>query len=236
MSANSKELLKFLKSQIGELDDEESQNVDMYAEDNSTIVVTLTDYYESELLSDFAMRLPELANEQGWFITNENELDEAPDQVALYLHPKEGVKVDVPKYVYHVTQSSKVEQILKSGLQPKRGVNNHGFKYPPRVYVASDPQILQNMDLGISGDRTLLKIDTSKIPDIKFYDDPQFPHDGQWRSAYANETIPSEAISVNVAESVKIASLLRNLIREIMVEIQIQNLSKKLFARINLGA
>ena len=101
------------------------------------------------------------------------------------------------KTLYHLTQSSKVEKILRMGLNPK--MSNPIFSYPDRIYLGLDPYKLEHVlwtsmkARGVKeGERTILDIDISKISDRnRFKIDPNYP-DG----LFTSDNIPPSAIGV----------------------------------------
>ena len=101
------------------------------------------------------------------------------------------------KTLYHMTPSSKVDKILRKGLNPRS--SNPFFAYPDRIYLGLDPDKLEHVLLpaikarGIKGGaRTILEIDISNIPDRnRFKIDPNYP-DG----LFTSDNIPPSAIKV----------------------------------------
>ena len=101
---------------------------------------------------------------------------------------------------YHITLSTKVEKILKIGLNPKS--SNVKFNYPDRIYLGLDPKALEfcllpNLRKTKGKDATnvpytILKIAVSKIPSKnRFRIDPNYP-DG----LFTSDNIPPDAIGV----------------------------------------
>ena len=138
----------------------------------------------------------------GWYVTYSEGIEDAADDVVYTVQSTEGRPVEVPRYVYHTTATSRVPSILNSGLKLSRGGSRHGFTYPPSVFFVRE--FGREADTQWKEDTTVLTIDTSKVPGLKLYADPQFDNgeDVDWVSAYARTSIPAEAISTrNVSES-----------------------------------
>ena len=103
------------------------------------------------------------------------------------------------KFLYHLTKSSRVDKILKVGLNPKS--SNVKFKYPDRIYLGLDPYGLEHDllvkfkeldDTECQNIYSILKIDISKIPSKnRFKVDPNYP-DG----LFTSDNIPPSAIKV----------------------------------------
>ena len=101
------------------------------------------------------------------------------------------------KTLYHLTMSSKVEKILRVGLNPRS--SNSIFNYPDRIYLGLDPDKLEHVLLPAmkareikGGSRAILDIDISKIPSKnKFKVDPNYP-DG----LFTSDNIPPSAIDL----------------------------------------
>ena len=102
------------------------------------------------------------------------------------------------KSLYHMTPSSKVDKILRKGLNPKS--SNPFFAYPDRIYLGLDPDKLEHVLLraikarggGKNGPWTILEIVISKIPDRdRFKIDQNYP-DG----LFTSDNIPPSAIKV----------------------------------------
>jgi hypothetical protein len=150
--------------------------------------------YDGELdIIDALNSFPKAAEKAGWYITQQENYD---GDIVYTLHPIKGRRIAVtPQYVYHTTSSNKVNDILNHGLKLSRGGSRHGFKYPPRIFFTQDPTL--DGETMWSGVTVVLKIDTSKVPNIELYVDPQFDDGGDdWISAYSTKSIPPEAISV----------------------------------------
>lgn len=105
-------------------------------------------------------------------------------------------KCDEIQFLYHITKISKVEKILKKGLNPKS--SNSEFDYPDRIYLGINPDELEKelstrfkrLNKGV--DYAMLRIDISKIPDnVKFNIDPNYS-DGIFTSG----NIPPTAIDL----------------------------------------
>ena len=117
--------------------------------------------------------------------------------------------VSKQKYLYHVTPSVYVDDILINGLCPKS--KNKKFEYPSRIFFTLDkldvrgiraygemlyPYIKQNQytkDNGIYNSFALLQInvDDLNLEDYSFYKDPNLDN-----AIYTIDNIPPEAIQV----------------------------------------
>ena len=156
--------------------------------------------------------LSQLLKITGWYLPltkiNHTQVDnnqlqtiDGKDFIALSFEPKYDVEVTkIPKYVYHVTNSKAAPKILKMGLTPK--TRNKLVAHPDRVYVAIDDK---NVDIFIDKmaqldgafKPTVLIINTEKIPNVKFYIDPNFLN-SDWTSGamYTVNNISPAAIKL----------------------------------------
>jgi len=87
----------------------------------------------------------------------------------------------VPKFVYHITPDIKWPKIKVLGLTPK--TQGKLADHPGRVYVLEGTSELEEIAFMLYNaypqkdlvkEMYVLKIDTSQIPDAKFFDDPNF--------------------------------------------------------------
>lgn len=117
--------------------------------------------------------------------------------------------VEIPRYVYHVTFGEYIEKIKKYGLSPKS--KSKKSYHPERIYVASNlnnalniaSQLLYNKlsdsflnpnKKEVLPDPYLIKIDTKKLGNVKFYNDPNFNKKG----FYTLSCIPKDSfVSIN---------------------------------------
>lgn len=117
-------------------------------------------------------KLTQILSICGWFIEEESGN-------MKYLSPKYDVRVDVPDILFHVTPSSKVDKILKTGLQPRS--NNRIQKHPERIYFATGyfaaETILRSLSDSDSSDReySILKVEVEGMKNgTKFFVDRNF--------------------------------------------------------------
>ena len=114
------------------------------------------------------------------------------------------------EYIYHLTQTNKVNKILNIGLTPK--ANNKKFVYPDRVYFfLHEPEtddclcLMEQFyneemrkfrrgetDKVYGGTYTLLRVDTEKLKGTDFSYDPNAQE-----SVYTYDNIPPDAIEVD---------------------------------------
>ena len=145
------------------------------------------------------------------------------EKIIIRLEPIFDSPVNIPQYVYHVTPKLYVSKILKTGLKPT--TKNKLAFHPERIYVITvyDPQLIKkfinNMKVQYSNhfmnlkrkgkkinlkkddlDFILLKIDTSKIKDLKLYMDPMDPNFKNV-GAFTNNNIPKESIAKIMTEN-----------------------------------
>lgn len=109
--------------------------------------------------------------------------------------------ISPPRFVYHATPSSNVPSIMTKGLVPR--ADNLQDRYDPAIYVTGSEgdarRIASQLRKAIifnkaqkrtwKEDYAILKIDTTKIPNHKFYVDGYFSGGG-----YTKDAIPPEAI------------------------------------------
>jgi len=108
--------------------------------------------------------------------------------IKLLCEPKWDDSIKPPKIIYHITDSSKTNEILKNGLLPKSG-KKRGF-HPHRVYFYIDFNNIKNMSNSlkftnnpnkVNNQHDILEIDTNNLKskdmngleyDVIFYKDP----------------------------------------------------------------
>ena len=150
-----------------------------------------------------------LAPRLGWFVVTTN-----PQRYRVILQARQGKKVEVPPFLYHVTDASNVPSILRRGLIPRHrgedadvGLGVTHRRYPDRVYLARDRRHLEKLidafvmrDAGsgwqgetLHSPYRVLRVDTSKtLPGTKFYEDPDYR-----QGVYTHTNIPAAAITVS---------------------------------------
>ena len=105
---------------------------------------------------------------------------------------------NVPKYLYHATYAGNTDSILQKGIIPGTGSKLHGDKYDPRVYLATSKSAYEKfvfMNYGVNANGvpvSIFQVDTDKLSDLKFFDDPAFTKDG----VYTSSPIPKSAIKL----------------------------------------
>jgi hypothetical protein len=151
-----------------------------------------------EVFDVFKNDLGRVASNYGWHIMMEEK--DMWDTSLIYLARDTTEKfTDIPKFVYHVTDTKNVENIIKRGLLPSRP-RKIGFEakrnYEPRVYVCIDKfgasEMITNFRYSFddTDNWSVLTIDTSKLrPGTKFYHDDE---DGT--AIWTRTQIPSSAI------------------------------------------
>lgn len=127
-------------------------------------------------------------------------------KVSLEAMPIEGVGVDTPEVLYHITDKKRVPEILSSGLRPHKA----RAWLPDRVYLFKDVNGVEaglhlnwmrhtNMSgskvetLTETMDVAVLEIDPSKTTGLKLHDDPEW----SGTAVYTASPIPGSAISVS---------------------------------------
>lgn len=107
---------------------------------------------------------------------------------------------EVPEFLYHVTHPQYLKSILKKGLIPK--TKNLIEDHPDRIYVTTklkDAKTFAHAKYSITNDEDyvdyiILKIDTSKLGNIKLYVDAlKIPGTGMY---YILDNVPPSAIEV----------------------------------------
>lgn len=78
-------------------------------------------------------------------------------------------QIDVPKFLYHTTTRANVSQIAQQGLKRKASKTwDWTLHYPPAVFASQD---LKRLWYANHPNRYVVRIDTTKIPNIKWWDD-----------------------------------------------------------------
>ena len=135
------------------------------------------------------------AERGGWSLLSRSDRD----GTTWWFEPNHDTKGHVsvlPKYLWHVTAVKNLPSIMTNGLIPR--VRQGGTRrYAPRIYLASSVNIARTSFK--DGEFSILKIDTTKLPDDqRFYVDQEFGFDrtGTPRAVYTLRSIPVEAISI----------------------------------------
>jgi hypothetical protein len=117
----------------------------------------------------------------GWHIRQQS-------RSTITLEPvRPDVTAKVPRYIYHSTTPSQLDDILKEGLIPIISVGSnswHHFSYPPRIFFTTSPEMLKTV---------LLRIDTHKLTNVTFYSD-SFWNLGT--GIWTDSPIPPKAIEI----------------------------------------
>ncbi len=154
----------------------------------------------SYILQVFEKDLEQWFENRGWYIKARRET--GMDGTLYSVEPNYGkVATIVPETLYHATEVSSYESILRKGLYPQK---QQKIKHKGRIYVAINfqkayeiAQMLGSWESDYGEDvnpMVILKIDKSKLPKgTKFYIDPDFPSGG----LYTYTPIPASAISLN---------------------------------------
>jgi|ERR1035437_731978 hypothetical protein len=120
------------------------------------------------------------------------------DELIVILEAKFDIEVyKIPEKLYHICPQDNLEKILKIGLTPRSGskISNH----PERIYFAfTESNVLQigekfkEHEFNKINGYTLLEIDTSKVNQLRIFEDPNFKKSG----VYALVNVPPDAITV----------------------------------------
>lgn len=151
--------------------------------------------------------IEKFCNVCGWNLVNQCDFNLIPEY-KMYAFQKEHYEKEdelkLRKEYYHLTPMRKVNKIMKQGLCPKSG--NKLGTYPSRVYLFPDisridiSRIADDLEnpLGRFNDinprkepYAVLRIDTSKCPNIKVYGDVDF-----YGAVFTYDNIPPQAINV----------------------------------------
>lgn len=124
------------------------------------------------------------------------------------IFPSTEIKNELSHYLYHITDATTAKKILKNGFYPKNK-NIKGFKYPDRVHfflkkninlailyaitAKKSAKTYTNNGLEMELVYTILKVDTSKIPNVQFYRDFDFDSAGK-EAIFCYSYIPPTAI------------------------------------------
>lgn len=121
-------------------------------------------------------------------------LDEnKPEFLVMIFEKKYDEKIDPPKFIYHITNEKFIPNIRKIGFKPK--TLNKNSSHPDRIYFSinkdSSEQLWDNLKLYYEKNKgVLVTINTSKLKDVSFYNDPNFNKKG----IYTYNNIPPESI------------------------------------------
>lgn len=114
--------------------------------------------------------------------------------------------IDLPRYLYHITDAYSARKIKKNGFYP-RNKNERGYIYPDRVHFFTTYNIKQILQYAITANKgvrvgkkekkpiyTIFQIDTTKIPNVTFYKDFDFDPNST-EGIFTYSYITPEAIS-----------------------------------------
>lgn len=125
--------------------------------------------------------------------------DEQPGYLSFIFEPKYDPVVQVPRYIYHITDERFLDKIKKIGLKP-RALNKRSA-HESRIYFSVTKQASDFLWKGLKqhipkNKGVLLTIDTQGIG-ATFYNDPNFDEDGVY--TYSNIT-PQHIVSYTKIE------------------------------------
>lgn len=114
--------------------------------------------------------------------------------------------IDLPRYLYHITDAYSARKIKKNGFYP-RNKNERGYIYSDRVHFFTTYNIKQILQYAITANKgvrvgkkekkpiyTIFQIDTTKIPNVTFYKDFDFDTNST-EGIFTYSYITPEAIS-----------------------------------------
>lgn len=119
-------------------------------------------------------------------------INKRPKYLSFIFEPKYDPVVEVPRYIYHITDSKYLDKIKQIGLKPK--ALNKKATHESRIYFSLDKKssdyLWDRLKYFISSDKgILLTIDTENLA-ATFYDDPNFSNMG----VYTYSNIPPSNI------------------------------------------
>jgi hypothetical protein len=119
-------------------------------------------------------------------------LNQTPKYLSFIFEPKYDPVVNVPQFIYHITDSRHLAKIAKTGLKPK--ALNKISTHESRIYFstnkrASDLLWKELKDYIKDGVGVLLTVDTTNLK-ATFYNDPNFEEAG----VYTYSNIPPQHI------------------------------------------
>jgi predicted peptidase len=119
-------------------------------------------------------------------------LNQQPRYLSFIFEPKYDPVVEVPKYIYHITDNRYLDKIKQIGLKP-RALNKRST-HESRIYFSlgkeSSDALWSKLKLYIgTGKGVLLTVDTSNL-DAVFYNDPNYDKLG----VYTYNNIPPSSI------------------------------------------
>lgn len=177
-------------------------------EENNTFYISLKNNFI--IIDD----LIKLCNNLGWFpsyyelLNIDGSFNEGPFKeeninfsklkaLNIFFEAKFDINIDkIPKYLYHITDSTYLKKILKNGLIPKS--KSKLSIHPERVYFSKNIQAVQLLlqkfnELYPEKEFVILEIDTEKIPIyFRLYEDPNFSGYG----FYTLNNIPPISIKI----------------------------------------
>ena len=119
-------------------------------------------------------------------------LNEQPTYLIFFFEAKYDPIVEIPQYVYHITDQKFIDKVKQIGLTPK--TLGKRSAHPERIYVSLSKKdsdfLFKGLKQHIGKNKGIeLTIDTSKLKD-PFYEDPNFKGQG----VYTHQNIPPSAI------------------------------------------
>jgi hypothetical protein len=145
----------------------------------------------------------------GWHVTKQamrGGYSEFGSVGEITIQPNFTAEINVPRFVSHFTPEQNVTTILQNGLEPRS--QRPGDRYPPRVYLFvrtntdRDFEFIESLKAHADPNTKWIElmVDTAKVPDATYHQDPEAPV-GVWTYS----AIPPEAITVKGVETTESA-------------------------------
>lgn len=141
-----------------------------------------------------------LVKQHGWEVIVDND-QHGTSRRFLLGNGEVKPKKKMPKFVYHLTLRKNEKAIRSGGLRPKpsRWTRKYGsdriYVFLPGSKVFGLGDMAEQFEIANklkAEDLIVLKIDTSKIPSVKWFVDPEMPD----VAAYTEQAIPSRAFTI----------------------------------------
>ena len=164
-----------------------------------TIPVPLIDDQADEYTIDPDEFDKKVLKNSGWYTSSlikSEYSDEEDDGSVLYefsldLEPSISLKIEKPRFLYHITRTCYADKIMKQGIKPKVQTERN-LRFPePRVYLFIRDGLHNGASIFPIGNVTVFKVDTKKFNRFNIYEDDRIPGgEAVWTPTH----IPSHAI------------------------------------------
>lgn len=178
----------------------EDEGLEVYFGEKLQTIEVLADNIPKKRFLGVVKRLEKVAIRNGYYLHNVAHED-GDGMISFY--PEVGPEIkNIPRFLYHVTATTKVEQIRKKGLQPKtsRFAKSNERRYTTkRVYLATSELHAARMAYSIFPKGVAVSLLKVRAGDRAYYHDPDFTLTGRsipkiWPTVFTTDLVPPKDI------------------------------------------